>query len=138
MNRKVDEIVDAATLTGGCVVALGTRMSGIIGNNQELVDRLIKAGASCGEKLWQLPLDWDYADELKSEVADLKNAGSRQAQPINGALFIGSFIGDTPWAHIDLSSAATDKDLDLAKKGNTGMAAGTFIEYVLDLGGLGG
>jgi len=75
-------------------VALGTRMSGILGNNQVLVDRLIKAGASCGEKIWQLPIDWDYADELKSEVADLKmraagklsRAVGRYSSPVSSAI----------------------------------------------------
>ena len=129
----VDRIIDLATLTGGCVVALGRGMSGILGTSQDLVTRLIGAGESCGEKMWQLPLYEDYKDELKSEVADLKNTGSREASATNGALFIASFVSETPWAHIDLSSATVDKDTPLAKKGSTGAGTGTLIEYLIGL-----
>ncbi|MCE5314843.1 MAG: leucyl aminopeptidase [Armatimonadota bacterium] len=127
----VDEIVDAATLTGGCGVALGRELSGIFGTNDELVARLMRAGKSCGEGMWRLPLYDSYEEFLKSDVADLKNSGPREGSPINGALFIKSFVGDTAWAHIDLSSAMADKDVDLSKKGGTGAATGTLVEYLL-------
>ena len=130
----VDEIVDLATLTGACIVAIGKGLSGIFGNDQKLVDNLIKAGKLCGEEMWQLPLYKDYKEELKSNVADLKNTGSRDGSAINGALFIESFIGDTPWAHIDLSSATVDKDTHLARKGSTGAGTGTLIEYLASYG----
>ncbi|MHB9036727.1 MAG: leucyl aminopeptidase [Armatimonadota bacterium] len=126
-----DEIVDAATLTGACVVALGRELSGIFSNNDELVGRLMRSGESCGEVMWRLPLYDDYKEYLKSDVADLKNTGPREGAAIGGALFIESFVGDIPWAHIDLASASVDKDIDLAKKGSTGAAAGTLVEYLL-------
>ncbi|MCE5198405.1 MAG: leucyl aminopeptidase [Armatimonadota bacterium] len=127
----VDEIIDAATLTGACGIALGRDMSGIFGTRDDLVENLIKAGKECGELMWRLPLYEDYREFLKSDVADLKNAGSREGAVINGALFIGSFVGDIPWAHIDLSSATVDNDTDLAKKGSTGAATGTILGYLL-------
>ena len=130
----VDEIVDLATLTGACVVAIGKGLSGIFGNNQKLVDNLMEAGKTCGEEMWQLPLYEDYKEELKSNVADLKNTGSRDGGAIKGALFIESFVGDTPWAHIDLSSATIDKDVPLARKGSTGAGTGTLIEYLASYG----
>ena len=127
-----DEIVDVATLTGACVIALGKKLSGIFGSNQNLVDRLINAGASCGDNLWQLPLDPDYKDQLKSDVADIKNVSStREAGPITAALFIESFTTGISWAHIDLSSSETDEDTPLARKGNTGAGTGALVEYLL-------
>ena len=128
-----DEIVDVATLTGACVTALGKNISGIFGSDQNLVDRLIRAGASCGDKLWQLPLDDDYNDRLKSHVADIKNVSSNmEAGPTTAALFIESFTTGIPWAHIDLSSSETDEDTPLARKGNTGAGTGTLVEYLLE------
>lgn len=129
----VDAIIDAATLTGACVVALGRELAGVFGTDQAMVDGLIGAGKSTGEQLWQLPLYTEYEDCLKSDVADIKNTGGRDGGAINGALFIHSFVGDTPWAHIDLSSSMVHKDTDLAKKGATGVATGIFIEYLMSL-----
>ena len=130
----VDEIVDVATLTSACVVALGRRLSGIMGNDQELVNRLIQAGKSCGEKLWQLPLETDYADELASDVADIRNVVTERREEAGAtiaALFIESFTGGMPWAHIDLSSVTIDEDTHLARKGSTGAGTGTLTEYLL-------
>ncbi len=72
----------------------------------------------------------DYREELKSDVADIKNVGGREAGAIIGALFIEKFVGETPWAHIDLASASVEKDTHLAKKGGTGIGTGTLIEYI--------
>lgn len=127
----VDEIIDLATLTGACVTSLGRELSGIFGTDQELVDKLIAAGKSCGEVMWQLPLYTDYKEHLKSDVADLRNSEKGGPGAILGALFIHAFLGETPWAHIDLSSTITDKDLPLAKKGAVGMGAGTLVEYLM-------
>lgn len=127
----VDEIIDLATLTGACVTALGKEISGIFGTNQSLVEELINAGKSSGEIFWQLPLFTEYMDHLKSDVADLRNAEKGGAGAILGALFIHAFIEDTPWAHIDLSSAVIDKDLPLVRKGAVGVGAGTLVEYLM-------
>ncbi len=126
----VNEIIDLATLTGACVTALGREIAGIIGADQRLIDTLIATGRTCGETMWQLPLHLDYKDGLKSDVADLKNTEKGGAGATMGALFIHAFVGDTPWAHIDLSSAMIDKDLPLAKKGAVGVGAGTLVEYL--------
>lgn len=131
VKMGVDEIIDLATLTGACVVALGQGLSGIFSNNQALADKLIAAGNSCDEKLWQLPLYDDYKEFLKSDTADIRNNAGQDGGAINAALFIASFAGDTPWAHIDLSSATFDKDTMLARKGSTGIGVGTLIEYLI-------
>lgn len=131
-REKVDEIIDIATLTGACVIALGRGMAGILGTDQSLVDQLIHAGARVGEMLWQLPLYPDYKDNLKSEIADMRNTGGREAGAINGAIFIKDHMTGTPWAHIDIAGPATiDKESPLAPKGATGFGAGTLVEYVL-------
>lgn len=129
-NIGVDEIIDLATLTGACVTALGREIAGIIGTDQKLIEQLIAAGKSCGETMWQLPLFMDYKEQLKSDVADLKNTEKGGAGATIAALFIHAFVGDTSWAHIDLSSALIDKDRPLAKKGGVGIGAGTLIEYL--------
>ncbi len=134
-NAGVDEIIDLATLTGACVTALGREIAGVFGSDQQIVDSLIEAGERCGEKLWQLPLYSDYRDSIKSDVADIKNTGGREGGAIVGALFIESFVGDTPWAHIDLSSSMVKKDTHLAKKGATGVGTGTLIEYLINRAG---
>lgn len=130
-KQGVDEIIDLATLTGACVVALGRQVSGVFATSDELADSLIKAGRNNGENLWRMPLYEDYRESLKSDVADIKNVGSRDGGAITGALFIRDFVGDKAWAHIDLASATIDKDIDLAKKGATGMGTGTLIEYLM-------
>ena len=127
----VDEIVDLATLTGACVTALGTHISGMVSNNDTLANDLLSASSECGEKLYRLPLDKVYMDELKSTVADLKNCGGRQAGVIVGGLFIGEFVGETHWAHIDLSAATLEGDTAIARKGSSGAGVGTLVEYVL-------
>lgn len=129
LNLGVDEIIDCATLTGACTVALGTNVSGVFGNNDSIVDRLISAGNTCGEELWRLPLVRDYAEELTSDIADMKNTGSKKGGAITGALFLEKFIGGMPWTHIDLSSATVDKDTPMARKGATGVPVGTLVEY---------
>lgn len=100
-------IIDLATLTGGIVVALGPHAIGLMGNNQELVERVLAAGEASGERAWQLPL-WDaYRKMIKSEVADIRNTGGgRQASSITAAAFLDAFVGDYPWAHLDIAGTA--------------------------------
>lgn len=132
---KPDLLVDVATLTGACVIALGDLCSGILGNNQALVDRLIASGKAAGEKIWQLPLIEEYKDELKSTAADLKNVGGRWGGTINGALFIQEFIdAKLPWAHIDIAGPSwTEKELDYCPRGGTGHIVRTLLEFVHSL-----
>ncbi|HEX5037770.1 MAG TPA: leucyl aminopeptidase [bacterium] len=131
-KQKPDLLVDVATLTGACVIALGELCSGILGNHQALLDRLIASGKAAGEKLWQMPLIEEYKDELKSSAADLKNVGGRWGGTINGALFIQEFIdAKLPWAHIDIAGPSwTEKELDYCPRGATGHAVRTLLEFV--------
>jgi leucyl aminopeptidase len=93
VNLKVDEIIDLATLTGACMVALGTYTAGLMGNSQKLIDRIKKAADRAGEKMWQLPMDDELRPEIKSDVADMKNVGSRWGGAITAAMFLENFVG---------------------------------------------
>jgi len=124
--------VDVATLTGACHVALGDFCSGIFGNTQELVDRLVKAGAEAGERLWQMPMYEEYKDLNKSEVADIKNTGGRWGGAITAAQFLAEFVGDTPWLHIDIAgTSTTDKERGYLVKGATGVGVRTLVNLAL-------
>ncbi|HSE93192.1 MAG TPA: leucyl aminopeptidase [Methylomirabilota bacterium] len=128
---KPDEIIDMATLTGACVVALGPLCSGLFASEQGLADRLRIAAEQAGERLWQLPLIDEYREHLKSEVADINNVGPRGGSAITAALFLKEFAGRTPWAHLDIAgSAFTEKDLPLAPRGGTGVAVRTILTYL--------
>ena len=132
-NIQADEIIDMATLTGACVIALGQLCSGLMTNNQALANRLTKAAEAAGERLWQLPLIDEYRDNLKSEVADLNNVGPRGGGAITAGLFLKEFAGKTPWVHLDIAGPAfTEKDLPLAPKGATGFAVRTVLTYLGD------
>lgn len=104
------KIVDLATLTGAVSIALGDVYVAILGNNQEWVDAIIAAGKATGEKYWQLPLDKEYREQIKSEIADIKNIGGRKAGTITGAYFIREFVEDTPWAHLDIAGTAWNEN----------------------------
>jgi leucyl aminopeptidase len=133
---KPDEIVDIATLTGACAVALGTLCGGAMSNDRALERRVLAAAERAGERLWPLPLVDEYREGLRSEVADLRNTGPRQGGAITAGLFIREFAGETPWVHLDIAGTAfTDKDLPYAPKGGVGFGARTLIEYVLAAGG---
>jgi leucyl aminopeptidase len=134
---QADEIIDVATLTGACVVALGPLCTGLLANDQGLADRLLRAADDAGERMWRLPLIDEYREHLKSEVADLNNVGPRGGGAITAALFLKEFAGTTPWAHLDIAGPAfSEKDLPLAPKGATGVAVRTLLAY-LTAGGRG-
>jgi leucyl aminopeptidase len=128
---KPDEIIDLATLTGACVIALGPLCTGLFASDRGLADRLLRASEQAGERVWQLPLIDEYRDNLKSEVADLNNVGPRGGGAITAGLFLREFAGDTPWAHLDIAGPAfTEKDLPLGPKGATGVAVRTLLTYL--------
>lgn len=129
---KPDCIVDLATLTGACVVALGPEVSGIFGTDQPLVDRLLAAGKSTGEKIWQLPLVEEYWDMIKSDVADMKNSGGRWGGSITAALFLKEFVGEgIPWAHIDIAGPALIESSQPYKPaGGTGVGVRTMLRFL--------
>ncbi len=127
-------IIDVATLTGAMSVALGNVCSGAFTNNQELVDRVIAAGAEAGEKIWQMPMYEEYKEQNKSEVADIKNTGGRPAGAITAAQFVGEFAGDTPWVHLDIAGTSmSDKVRNYVVKGATGVPVRTLVNLVLSL-----
>ncbi|MEM4408528.1 MAG: leucyl aminopeptidase [Candidatus Caldarchaeum sp.] len=128
----VDEIIDLATLTGACVVALGNYTAGLMGNNNELIEGIKKAARLAGEKVWQLPLDEELRKQLDSDVADLKNTGSRWGGAITAAFFLESFVAGKPWAHLDIAGPAfLEKGSDYMPIGGTGFGVRTIIRYLL-------
>jgi leucyl aminopeptidase len=124
-------LIDVATLTGACVVALGHEATGVMGNDQQLVDELKRAGELTGERLWQLPV-WDsYGEAMKSDVADLKNAGSRDGGAILAAWFLKQFVGSTRWAHLDIAGTAwAEKTRPYVPKGATGVGVRLLLKYL--------
>ncbi|NVN98515.1 MAG: leucyl aminopeptidase [Geobacteraceae bacterium] len=128
---KPTALIDLATLTGACVVALGHEASGLMGNDQRLVDALKAAGERCGERLWQLPLWDEYGEAMKSDIADLKNAGSRDGGSITAGWFLKQFVGKNRWAHLDIAGTAwSDKHRPYSPKGATGVGVRLLIEYL--------
>jgi len=108
-HYRPDAVIDIATLTGAVIIALGHHRTGLMSNDDALAQRLVAVGDRCGEPLWRLPLGKEYRQQLKSEVADLKNVGSdRAAGAITAACFLQEFVGKTPWAHLDIAGTAWD------------------------------
>ncbi len=133
-KRGAKCIVDVATLTGAMRVALGTVCSGAFTNSQELVDKVIAAGAEAGEKIWQMPVYDEYKEQNKSDVADIKNTGGRAAGAVTAALFVGEFDGDTPWVHLDIAGTSmSDKERNYLVKGASGVPVRTLVNFVLSL-----
>ncbi len=127
-------IIDVATLTGACRVALGNMCSGAFGNNQELVDKVIAAGAEAGELIWQMPMYEQYKEQNKSNVADIKNVGGKYAGAITAAQFLAEFVGDTPWVHLDIAGTSlSEKEQAYLVKGATGVPVRTLVNLVLSL-----
>ena len=135
IRHGATHIVDAATLTGACVIALGEVRAGIVGSDQDLIDELLRAGEECGERLWQLPLDTEYSSLIKSDIADVKNVGNRSAGAITAAAFLKHFAGSLPWAHLDIAGTAW---LEQAKpymaRGATGFGVRVLANFVLNRG----
>jgi len=127
-------IVDVATLTGACRVALGDVYSGAFGNNQELVDKVIAAGGEAGELIWQMPMHEQYKEQNKSDVADIKNVGGKYGGAITAAQFLVEFVGDTPWVHLDIAGTSmSEKEKAYLVKGATGVPVRTLVNFVLSL-----
>ena len=128
-------VVDVATLTGAVVVALGGQALGILGNNEELIERTRKVGEATGERGWPLPLFEEYFDQIKSDVADIRNTGSKGgAGTITGAAFLHHFVDETPWVHLDIAGTAwVDSNEPYKPKGNVGMGGRLMTHLVKDL-----
>lgn len=128
----VDAIVDLATLTGACVVALGDDIAGLWTGDEGLAAQLAAAAESAGEKIWRMPMEEKYFDGLKSIVADMKNTGPRAGGAITAALFLKQFVKETPWAHLDIAGPVwTDKESGYNNPGGTGYPVRTLVNWVL-------
>ncbi|MGB8648338.1 MAG: leucyl aminopeptidase [Anaerolineae bacterium] len=133
---KLDTVVDTATLTGAVVVALGHYRTGVFTNDDGLAQKIIELGNRTGERMWQMPMDKEYRDQLKSDWADLKNTGGRAGGSITGAWFIRSFVENgARWAHLDIAGTAhlgDAKERGYFNKFGTGIPTRTFVELALD------
>ncbi len=128
-------VIDAATLTGACVIALGKHPSGLFSNSDELADEIIEAGEISDDRVWRMPLWDDYQAQLKSNFADMANIGGRDAGAVTAACFLARFTENYRWAHLDIAGTAWHSG---SKKGSTGRPVGLFVQYVLnrlDMGG---
>jgi leucyl aminopeptidase len=128
---KPDEIFDFATLTGACMIALGPHTAGVMGNDLSLVERFLQAARLAGEEMWHLPMPPALRDQLKSEIADMRNTGDRYGGALTAGIFLKEFVGETPWVHVDIAGpASADKEQGHIGKGGTGFAVATIIEYL--------
>jgi leucyl aminopeptidase len=123
-------VIDAATLTGAAVIALGHTATGVMGSDDALVQEVLDAGKRSGEPGWPLPMWDDYKELIKSDIADVKNSGGRPAGTITAALFLKEFAEGYPWVHLDIAGTAyTESDLGTVPRGPTGVPVGTFVEF---------
>jgi leucyl aminopeptidase len=124
-------IIDIATLTGACVVALGGFATGLLGNDDTLKTDLLKAGETTGDRVWELPLWEEYGEAMKSDIADLKNSGGASGGTISAAWFLKNFVGETKWAHLDIAGTAwEEKGRHYLPKGATGAGVRLLVEYL--------
>jgi len=131
LRYKPAAIIDVATLTGACIIALGEDVIGMLGKDEQIKKDISKAAQTTGELVWELPL-WDsYSDMIKSDIADYKNTGGRVASTITAAAFLSKFVGDYPWVHLDIAGPAwTTKDKPYIPKGASGAPVRLLIEYL--------
>ncbi len=128
LRFKPSALIDIATLTGACLVALGRVRSGLLGNSDQLADQLLAAGQAADDRAWRLPLDEDYAELIKSPFADVANVGGRDAGTITAASFLSRFVGKTDWAHLDIAGTAWNQGTN---KGGTGRPIPLLMEFLL-------
>lgn len=124
-------VIDLATLTGACIIALGHEASAVFSNRDELAAQLVNAGEASAERLWQMPLWEVYDKQIKSEIADVKNSGGRPAGTITAAAFLRQFVPDCPWAHVDIAGTAwEEKGTALCPKGATGVGVRLLVDFL--------
>ena len=134
-SLRATHLVDIATLTGAARIALGPFRVGLMGNDQAFIDSFLAAAKRVGEKMWQMPMDDEYRDLIKSTVADVANSGGRFAGMITAAKFLQEFVGGTPWVHLDIASTAwNDEDKPYLPKGPSGVAMRSLVEFALGFG----
>ncbi len=136
VEKNPKAIIDLATLTGACIIALGTHASGLFTNNQEIAEKIKRSGERTGERVWQLPLWKQYKEQLRSDVADLKNVGGRPAGAITAAAFLSEFVGETVWVHLDIAGTAYTQETSESKsyipKGATGVGVRLIVDYLIN------
>ena len=131
---KPRAVIDLATLTGAIIIALGHHTAGVMTNHQKLANELIKASKRTGEKLWQMPLDSEHEELVKSEIADVKNTAGRPASSCTAAAFLKTFTGDHPWAHLDIAGVDLEfKGTDYVPKGASGFGVRLLIDYLQNI-----
>jgi len=131
VERRPHRVIDLATLTGACIVALGTKIAGLFGNDATFCEELEATSRRTGERVWKLPLDDDFKEQLKSQVADLKNVGGKWGGAVTAAKFLEQFVGTTPWIHLDIAGPSwSDADSGLRDAGATGCFVRTLVEFV--------
>ena len=130
-RQKPDCMINLATLTGACMVALGSGVAGLFCNDQQLAERLLRCSEDAGENLWRLPLVKEYREMIKSSIADMKNVGGAHGGAIIAALILQEFVGDIPWAHLDIAGPAfTEADQAICPKGGTGFGVRTLLKFI--------
>ena len=132
-EKKPDYIIDMATLTGACVVAVGEEIAAafVKDKHESVLNGILDASKITGEKFWRLPLEDSYKKLLKSDVADTKNVGTRAGGSITAALFLSEFVGDVPWCHLDIAGVAfSDRPSAMFPKGGTGVPVRTLVKMI--------
>ena len=133
MRYNPAALIDIATLTGACVVALGQFAIGMFGTDQSLKEQVRKSGQKAGERVWEMPLWEEYFEQLKSDVADMRNIGGRGGGMITAALFLSKFVGDCPWVHLDIASTDwSERERAYIPKGPTGIGTRLLLQYLID------
>jgi leucyl aminopeptidase len=128
VREGLSPLVDVATLTGACSVALGPFYTGVFGNDDGTAAALLDAARRAGEKMWRMPLDVAYEELIKSDVADIKNSAGRTGGAITAAMFLQHFVGDTPWVHLDIAPTSwSNKDEGEQSTGGSGVAVRTLV-----------
>ena len=133
-KEGLSPIIDLATLTGGIVVALGYAMTGLFSNDELLTDEILAAGRAAGEKYWPMPLDEEYGEQIRSDIADIKQTGGRTASSVTAAKILEHFVQDAKWAHLDIAGTSyNDSKKSYQEKGGTGVGVRTLTELALRL-----
>ncbi len=134
VKQNCDIIIDIATLTGACRIALGKYMAGLMGNDEKLIEQLQRAAEQSGEKVWPMPSGDEYAEEMKSKIADLKNIGSKWGGACTAAAFLRQFVGDAKWVHLDIAGTEMfDKATEYTTEGSSGFGVRLLTTYLMNI-----
>jgi leucyl aminopeptidase len=135
-RENCDIIIDIATLTGACKVALGCYMAGLMGNDEKLIKQLQRAAVDSGEKVWPMPSGDEYAKEMKSKIADLRNIGSKWGGACTAAAFLKQFVGERKWAHLDIAGVDIfEKGTEISAEGSSGFGVRLLTSFLMNLAG---